>query len=424
MTRRWVGGRSRGSRSIVLFLLLAGVLALATGCRADPSDGRPASAEKKTDPPAKPTPSGPLVVYSARNEGLIAPLVARFEHSSGVHVDVRYGRSEELGDRLIAEGTGTPAAAFLAADAAALGQLSRRGMLRELPMDVVQQVPLRFAGVPARRDWVGITARARVIVYNPTRVQPAELPRGLDQLTDQRFRGRFGVAPPSASFQDQIALYRLFHDGGELAKLLRGIRDNRPHLYASNDEVVDAVARGEVDFGLANHYSIYRERVRSPQAPVANFVMTEGDASSFVNVSGIGVLKDDPRAIELVRWLLGADAQRALSTSTFEYPLAAGVPPAAGLPPLGEVRTPEIDYSDLSALRDETERALRRASLLTGTSAEPAAPAGTSDEEVAATPKPKPKPKKATAAKPKPKAKSKAKKPAKKPATRHKRPPG
>src|SRR5204862_146540 len=82
--------------------------------------------------------------------------------------------------------------------------------------------------------------------------------------------------------------------------------------------------------------------------------------SSFVNVSGIAVLKDDARAIELVRWLLGADAQRALSTSTFEYPLAAGVPPAAGLLPLGEVRTPEIDYSDLSALRDETERALGR----------------------------------------------------------------
>ena len=424
MTRTWVGGRPGGSRHIVLLLLALVPLAISMplamlGCRraGDP----PATVAQQGDPPAKPTPSGPLVVYSARSEALVAPLMARFTGASKVPVQVRYGRSEELVDRLLHEGTGTPAAAFLAADAAALGQLSRRGLLRELPMDVVQGVPLRFAGVPARRDWVGVTARARVVVYNPQRVQPAALPQGLGQLTDERFRGRFGLAPPSASFQDQMALYRLFHDEKELASLLRGIHDNQPRLYADNDDLVDAVARGEVDWGLANHYSMFRERQRNPQAAVANFVMTQGEASSFVNVSGIGLLDDDPRALDLVRWLLGADAQRYLATATFEYPLAAGVAPPVPLPPLAGVRTPEIDYSDVGALRDETERALRRASLLAGATVTPATPPDSSDEEVGAA-KPKPKPKKATVSKPKPKAKPKhtAKKP---PPKRKRKPP-
>jgi hypothetical protein len=157
---------------------------------------------------------------------------------------------------------------------------------------------------------------------------------------------------------------------------------------------------------------------------VANFVMPQGEASSFVNVSGIGLLDDDPRALELARWLLGADAQRYLATATFEYPLAAGVAPPVALPPLAGVRTPEIDYSDVGALRDETERALRRASLLSGAAAVPAAPADSSDEEVAAA-APKPRAKKPAVTKPKPKPKAKPKHAAKKPPPKRKRkPPG
>jgi hypothetical protein len=82
-------------------------------------------------------------------------------------------------------------------------------------------------------------------------------------------------------------------------------------------------------------------------------------------VSAIGVLQDDPRALALVRFLLGREAQATLAKDTGEYPLAAGLPPPPGLPAVTAVRTPDIDYSDVGAVLEQTDRALRKVGLLT-----------------------------------------------------------
>ena len=63
-------------------------------------------------------------------------------HRMAARVGVLSAYTQEI----VAEGTQTPAAVFVAQDAAALGALSRKGLLRELPMEIVQQVEPRFAG--------------------------------------------------------------------------------------------------------------------------------------------------------------------------------------------------------------------------------------------------------------------------------------
>lgn len=349
---------------LVLVLLAGGVLLLGFGSlrrgAVAPLEARDAAPEAT----AAKVPSGPLTIYCGRSEPLMKPLFDRFGSESGASLIVRYGDSWGLEQAIVGEGTRTPAAVFVSQDAAALGALSRKGMLRELPMEIVQQVEPRFAGTEAKHDWVGLSARARAVVYDPAVTPKAELPRTLEEVADAKYEGRFGVAPANDSFQAQLALYRVLEGREELGDLLSKIKKNRPHLYENNAAVVQAVARGEIAFGLVNHYSLWREAEAVPPGRLAVALMPGQGVAGFINAAGIGVLSSDPRALDLVRFLLSRQAQEHVAEETYEYPLAKGVGARKDLPPFASLRIPTFDFADVAAVLEDTDQATRRAGLM------------------------------------------------------------
>ena len=310
-------------------------LALLTGC-----DGQPG---RSGDPPAT---AKPLTVYSGRNERLVQPILDRFTQRSGIPIRVRYGSTSELAATLMEEGHGTPAALFISQDGAALGALSRAGLLRPLPADLLEQVPPQFRS--GGGDWVGLSGRARVVVYNVTRIDPADLPQSLTDVANPRFKGRFGIAPSNASFQAHLAAFRALNGAESVAALLDGLVRNAPQRYPKNSPIVQAVIAGEIDWGLVNHYYLWRALREDPDAPARNFFMPADDGSSFVNLAGAGLLREDSRSVELLRFLLSDEAQHYFAEETFEYPLVAGVDPAVALPPLSEVSISQMDYGRLA----------------------------------------------------------------------------
>jgi len=316
------------------------------------------------EPAAAEVPDGPLTIYCGRPEPLMAPLFDRFGAETGVSLVVRYADSWGLERELVAEGTRTPAAVFVAQDAAALGALSRKGLLRELPMEIVQQVDARFAGAAGKHDWVGLSARARAVVYDAAVTPASALPRRLEEVADEKYAGRFGIAPANDSFQAQLALYRVLRGDDALRDLLTGVKKNRPHLYGNNAAVVQAVARGEIAFGLVNHYSLWRESGTVPQGRLAVAFMPGEGVAGFVNAAGVGVLSSDPRALDLVRFLLSRRAQERFAAETYEYPLAKGMARQPGLPPLASLRIPSFDFADIAAVLEETDSATRRSGLM------------------------------------------------------------
>ncbi|HVS16407.1 MAG TPA: extracellular solute-binding protein [Thermoanaerobaculia bacterium] len=306
-------------------------------------------------------PSGRLTVYSGRNENLIGPVLDRFRETTGIQVAVRYGETAELAATILEEGAASPADLFIAQDAAALGALAAAGRLKPLPADLVGAVPARFRD-PERR-WAGVSGRARVVVYNTGRTSPEDLPQSLEEVGDPRFRGRFGVAPLNASFQAHLAAYRVLHGAEKLDALLAAIAANEPRTFPNNSSIVTATIAGEVDWGLVNHYYLWRALDETPDAPARNFAMP-APGSGFVNVAGVGVLEESPQALRLVAYLLAEESQRHFAEETFEYPLVEGAQPAVELQPLAEVATPELDWARLSEALAPTLEAIRRSGLV------------------------------------------------------------
>jgi iron(III) transport system substrate-binding protein len=224
-----------------------------------------------------------VVVYSGRSESLAGPLFERLGERLGLDIKMRYGGTAELAATLMEEGEATPADLFLSQDAAALGALENAGLFVELPEASLAAVPPEFRS--REGNWVGLSGRARCLVYNTDRVRPEELPSSLERLTEPRYRGRFGVAPTNASFQAQLAVYHTVAGRPALERLLAGLMANEPEPYPKNSAIVEAVIAGEIDVGLVNHYYLLRALAENPAAPAANYFMPSGGVSSFVNLT-------------------------------------------------------------------------------------------------------------------------------------------
>jgi iron(III) transport system substrate-binding protein len=300
-----------------------------------------------------------LTIYSGREETIVGPLLERFEQETGIRLQVRYGDSAELAATIAEEGDRSPADVFFSQEPGSLGSLEDRGLLAPLPARVLERVDPRFRDPDGH--WVGTSGRVRVIVYNTDRLAEREVPDTVFALTDPAWRGRIGLAPTNASFQAFVTAMRLSEGDARTRGWLEDVRANRPRLYAKNMPVVEAVAAGEVEVGLVNHYYLALARAERPDLPVANRFLRPGDPGALVSVAGAAVLASSgarEAAARFVGFLLSDESQRfyAEELPQGEYPLVGGVAPAEGLPPLDEVRGPDVE---LDRLGPELPRTLR-----------------------------------------------------------------
>ncbi len=293
-----------------------------------------------------------LTVYSGRNEAFVEPVVEDFEAETGIDVEVRYGDTAELAATILEEGESSPADVFLAQDAGALGALQDAGRFTELPSEILERVDERFR---SQEDaWVGVTGRARVIAYNTENVSSDELPESVFDLTGEAYQGRVGWAPTNGSFQAFVTAMRVALGEERTREWLEGMMANGVQVYPNNSSQIEAAGRGEIDFGLVNHYYLFRFLAeQGDDFPVRNLYPEDADIGSLVNVAGAGILAsgDQPElAQQFVTYLLSENAQQHFADEVYEYPLVAGIQTNALLTPLSELQTPDIDLSNLDDL--------------------------------------------------------------------------
>ncbi|MFD3334790.1 iron ABC transporter substrate-binding protein [Streptomyces sp. NPDC058700] len=295
-----------------------------------------------------------LVIYSGRNENLVKPLIDKLEKHLGTTVEVRYGDSAELSAQLLEEGDKTEAGLFLSQDAGALGALSKEQRLAPLPQATLDKVARAYRG--SAGDWTGVSGRVRVLGYDPAQVPTP--PNSVHELVKPEWKGRIGFVPTNASFQAFVTGMRVLEGDAAARTWLTGLKANEPKAYENNLKVLEAVDRGEVSLGLLNHYYWYEQAAEKGEDKLKARIhyLPKGDPGGLVNVAGVGVLKgaDEKQAAfarKAVDYLLSAESQEYFAQETKEYPLAAGVRTADGVPPLETLQPPKIDLGRLDSLK-------------------------------------------------------------------------
>lgn len=306
-----------------------------------------------------------LTVYSGRSEDLVAPLFEQFTEQTGIEVEVRYAGSIDLAATLREEGGNSPADVFFSQDPASLGAVAAAGLFTELSPDLLAMVPSKFSDAKGR--WVGTSGRARVVVYDSTRLTPAELPTDAGGFAGAQWSSRLGIAPTNGSFLAFVAAMIIMDGEDRTRAWLEAIAANDPAKYPSNSSIVAAVNGGEIETGLVNHYYLLRLQAQEDETAAANHFLVSGGPGSLVMPAGAGVLasSDDAEAAErFIEFLLSAEAQAYFATETFEYPLVPGIPPVTGLPPIESLGAPDLDLSALAAALDLATDLVADAGLL------------------------------------------------------------
>jgi len=343
LTRRWLAGTSPA-----LFVAIAGTL-LAFGLR---------------DTPPTLAQGGPITVYSGRGEALVGQLYQQFTRDTGIEVRARYGDSAQLAAALLEEGRNSPADVFFSHDAGALGAVAAQGMLATLPNQSLGQVPSKFRAWDG--SWVGVSGRARVIVYNTNMLSASDLPDTVWGLTDPRWQGKIGWVPTNASLQAAVTAMRVLEGEAAARQWLEGIKANNPRVFSGNAPIVEAVISGELQVGLVNQYYLYG--IIKDRGPVtaANYHPRGGGSGAIVNVAGVGILntaRNASAAQQLVDYLLSPAAQQYFADETFEYPLIEGATAHPDLLPIGQINHPDVDLSNLADL-EGTLRLMRDLGIL------------------------------------------------------------
>lgn len=305
-----------------------------------------------------------VTVYSGRTTDLIKPILDRFASQTGISVEFKQGDSPELALTIAQEGERSPADVFISQNPGSTAYLAAKGLLRPIPAGILDRVPPDLRS--ANGLWVGVSARLRTLVWNPTKADPSKLPASVDNLTEPAYAGQVGVAPTNGSFVDFVSAMRVERGDEATKQWLSSVVANRPKTYANNNAIVDGVNRGEITYGLANHYYVLQAKRQNPGLAAENYFFPTADIGNVEIVSTASILKsakNGPEAEELVRFLLNDESQKYFTDQTLEYPVVGGVPAAAGVPAIDTIKVRRVDFEKLGADFESTIAMIKESGL-------------------------------------------------------------
>jgi iron(III) transport system substrate-binding protein len=299
-----------------------------------------------------------LVVYSARSHYGEEQPFRDFAEQRGIDLTLFGGSASELYERIRSEGERTRADVLITVDAANLWRAKQAGILAPVRSDALER------SVPAAlRDpdfaWFGLTQRARTIMRSTERAGPSD-ETTYEGLGDPRWRGRLCLRSGTSEYNVSFVADRMAKDGAAATeRMLRRWMANDPEILGSDADVLDAIADGRCDVGVANSYYLGRELEGDPDFPVAPVWADQEGRGTHVNLSGIGVLRaSDSRddAVALLEYLTRRGPQTELARNNHEFPVPPGAQPSRQMARFGDFKRDPIDVGQAGERLDDALR--------------------------------------------------------------------
>ncbi|MFI8337431.1 extracellular solute-binding protein [Pseudomonas taetrolens] len=296
-----------------------------------------------------------LTLYNGQHKEVGDNLAAAFEAKTGIHVNVRKGSSNQLASQIVEEGDRSPADVIYTEESPPLNNLGEQGFLAKIDASTLEVLPKEY--VAANGTWMGVTARTRVVAFNPKLIKEEELPKSVLDFADPQWQGKVGFVPTSGAFQEQAVAIIKLHGRDAAEEWLTGLRAFGK-TYTNNMVALKAVENGEVASVLVNNYYWFALEKEKGKLDSKLHYFTDGDAGGLITVSSAAALKSSKHpkeAQQLLAFMASEEGQRVITNTSAEYPMRKGMISDRGLKPFEELQPPKVTPADLGNAEEALE---------------------------------------------------------------------
>ena len=273
-----------------------------------------------------------LNLYSARHYQTDELLYSEFTKKTGIKINRIEASDNALFERLKSEGNKSPADVIMLVDASRLWKSENEGLFKPIHSKLLEEkIPenLRSKKDTYGSTWFGLTTRARMIVYNKSKVKPSDIDT-YEKLAHPINKGlvctRSGSHPYMLSLIGSMIELRGEQATEEWAK---GMVSNMARSPKGGDtDQIKSVATGECGVTLTNSYYLARLMKSSKtedQTMMSNigFIWpNQQTTGTHINITGAGVAKNAPHpkaALEFMEYLVSDDAQKYFANRNNEW---------------------------------------------------------------------------------------------------------
>jgi iron(III) transport system substrate-binding protein len=324
-----------------------------TGCSREPDNG-----------------AGVINIYSARHYQSDDALYQAFTDATGIRVRRIEGTDDALIERILQEGSASPADILFTVDAGRLWRAEQAGIFQAIESPVLRErIPSQLRHPEGK--WFGFSSRARMIFYDKERIEAGAITR-YEDLADPRWVGELCVRSGGNIYNLSLMAAMIAHHGAEAAEQwAAGVVANLARNPQGGDtDQIKAVAAGECGIAVANSY--YFARLLASDDPADHAVVArlgwvfpnQQDRGAHVNISGAGIAVNAPnpaQALAFLEFLASSEAQTRFARGNNEYPVVSGAAlenPA--LEQLGPFRGDPLDAALYGIHQADAQRALDR----------------------------------------------------------------
>lgn len=317
--------------------LLALLLALG-GCAPRGAEGAPDYA---------PGEDNRLVVYTSHKEEVWRPIVLEFEERTGIWVEVVYGATSELLERIAQEGRDPQADVMFGGGAESL--TTYRDCFAPYDCAGSEELLAQFRAPDG--TWTPFSALPVVLVYNTKLVEPGRI-NSWGDLLDPAFRGRIAFPDPAASGSSFTGLMTMLSAlGGDRDELIRRFAENLDgRQLDSSGGVLTAVADGEALVGVTLEDTALK---RVAEGLDLAMVYPEDGVSCVPDGSAIVKgARHEENARRFLDFTVSAQVQTLLVGQFCRRSVREDVAPLAGVPRLNELPLSDYDLDRAAAERE------------------------------------------------------------------------
>jgi iron(III) transport system substrate-binding protein len=306
------------------------------------------------------------VVYTALDREFSERILNDFTAQTGVvvraHYDAESTKTVGLTERIVREAARPRCDVFWNNEIVQSIRLEKAGLLEAYHSPLDDEYPEMFRSPDGY--WHGFAARARILIVNRRLVADDQMPDSIYDLTDPQWRGQIALAKPLFGTAATHAACLFAALGPEKAKqFFRDLKANDARVLSGNRQVADAVAAGELAFGLTDTDDAVGCIDAGHPVEIVYPDRSAGQLGVLFIPNTLCIVRGGPNgesARKLVDFLLSAEVEQKLAEGPgAQIPLNRNVASAPRVETPATVHAMQVDFAQAADRWEEVAEFLR-----------------------------------------------------------------